>query len=170
MKTGALFQRALQSARSGRLTMFSRLMQEVVPFNRPHRIRVVELSADQCMVLLPWRRRNLNHVGTMHACALATAAEYASGLCLLNAMEHQRVRLVMANLNITYPRRAQSACTAVAKLDSRHLEDILAQLDKEGRGRICAQGASQKRRQRSGGVGGNHMAPQAPVGLRIPVV
>jgi acyl-coenzyme A thioesterase PaaI-like protein len=85
-------------------------------------------------VLLPWRRRNLNHVGTMHACALATAAEYASGLCLLNAMEHQQVRLVMANLNITYPRRAQSACTAVAKLDSRHLEDILAQLDKEGRG------------------------------------
>lgn len=134
MKTGALFQRALQSARSGRLTMFSRLMQEVVPFNRPHRIRVVDLSADQCKVLLPWRRRNLNHVGTMHACALATAAEYASGLCLLNAMEHQRVRLVMANMNITYPRRAQSACTAVAKLDSQHLADILAQLDKEGRG------------------------------------
>ena len=70
----------------------------------------------------------------MHACALATAAEYASGLCLLNAMEHHRVRLVMANLNITYPRRAQSACTAVAKLDSQHLEDILAQLDKDGRG------------------------------------
>ena len=71
MKTGALVQRALQSARSGRLTLFSRLMQEVVPFNRPHRIRVVDLSTDQCKVLVPWRRRNLTHVGTRHACALA---------------------------------------------------------------------------------------------------
>ena len=79
MKTGALFHRALKSARSGRLTLFSRLMQEVVPFNRPHRIRVVDLSAEQCKVSLPWRRRNLNHVGTMHACALATAAEYYKG-------------------------------------------------------------------------------------------
>jgi len=129
-----LLQRALKLARSGRVNWFSRLMQEVVPFNRPHRIRVVELAAEQCKVALPWRRRNLNHVGTMHACALATAAEYASGLCLMNAMEHDRVRLVMANLNITYPRRAQSECTAVAKLDSQHFADILAQLDKEGRG------------------------------------
>ena len=109
-------------------------MQEVVPFNRPHRIRVVELAAEQCKVALPWRRRNLNHVGTMHACAMATAAEYASGLCLMNAMEHDKVRLVMANLNITYPRRAQSECMAVAKLDRQHFADILAQLDKEGRG------------------------------------
>lgn len=134
MKTGVLLQRALKMARSGRLGWFSRLMQEVVPFNRPHRIRVVELAAEQCKVALPWRRRNLNHVGTMHACAMATAAEYASGLCLMNAMEHDKVRLVMANLNITYPRRAQSECMAVAKLDRQHFADILAQLDKEGRG------------------------------------
>ena len=34
----------------------------------------------------------------MHACAMATVAEYASGLCVLSAMGVGKVRLVMAEL------------------------------------------------------------------------
>ena len=86
----------------GKTGWVSRLMQEVIPFNRPHRLTVQSLSDERCEVALPFRRRNLNHVGTMHACALATAAEYASGLCVLSAFGVGHVRLVMANMQISY--------------------------------------------------------------------
>lgn len=109
-------------------------MQEVIPFNRPHRLQVRSLSDDVCEVALPWRRRNLNHVGTMHACALATAAEYASGLCVLSALGVGKARLVMAELNMSYGRRAESACVARATLPAEVLKDVQAKLQKDGRG------------------------------------
>ena len=111
----------------------SRLMQEVIPFNRPHRLMVKSLSDERCEVALPLRRRNLNHVGTMHACALATAAEYASGLCVLSALGVGRARLVMANMQISYSRRADSNCVAEAKLPSEVLNHVQRQLLEGGR-------------------------------------
>ena len=108
-------------------------MQEVIPFNRPHRLTVLSLSHERCEVALPFRRRNLNHVGTMHACALATAAEYASGLCVLSAFGVGRVRLVMANLQISYSRRGDSSCIAEAELPSEMLQNVQTQLNDQGR-------------------------------------
>ena len=111
----------------------SRLMQEVIPFNRPHRLTVQSLSDERCEVALPFRRRNLNHVGTMHACALATAAEYASGLCVLSAFGVGHVRLVMANMEISYSRRGYSRCVAEAELPSEMLQHVQTQLNDHGR-------------------------------------
>ena len=127
-------QRQLEAAKGGQTGWMSRLMQEVIPFNRPHRLQVQSLSDDACEVALPWRRRNLNHVGTMHACALATAAEYASGLCVLSALGVGKARLVMAELNMSYGRRAESACVARATLPAEVLEEVQAKLQKDGRG------------------------------------
>ena len=108
-------------------------MQEVIPFNRPHRLKVKSLSDERCEVVLPFRRRNLNHVGTMHACALATAAEYASGLCVLSAFGVGRVRLVMADMKMAYSRRGDSSCVAEAKLPSDVLAHVQKKLKAEGR-------------------------------------
>jgi acyl-coenzyme A thioesterase PaaI-like protein len=130
----AWLQRQLDAAKGGRVGWVSRLMQEVIPFNRPHRLRVVKLSEQECQVSLPWRRRNLNHLRTMHACALATAAEYASGLCVLSALGIENKRLIMSNLAMTYRRRAESACLATAKLPDSELKDLKAELEREGRG------------------------------------
>ena len=133
MKQAAWLQRQLDAAKGGKTGWMSRLMQEVIPFNRPHRLRVQSLTDDACEVSLPWRRRNLNHVGTMHACALATAAEYASGLCILSVFGVGRVRLIMAELNMTYGRRAESACVARASFPAEVLDGVRAELDKAGR-------------------------------------
>ena len=70
----------------------------------------------------------------MHACALATAAEYASGLCVLSALGIENKRLIMSNLAMTYRRRAESACLATAKLPDSELKDLKAELEREGRG------------------------------------
>ena len=126
-------QRQIDKAKSGRVSWMSRIMQEVIPFNRPHRLRIHSISVDACEVILPWRRRNLNHVGIMHACALATAAEYASGLCVLSAIGVENVRLIMSELNIEYRRRAESTCVARAEFPSASLEEIVSELTEKGR-------------------------------------
>jgi acyl-coenzyme A thioesterase PaaI-like protein len=130
----AWLQRQLDAAKGGKTGWMSRLMQEVIPFNRPHRLTVESLSNDACEVALPWRRRNLNHVGTMHACALATAAEYASGICVLSAIGVGTVRLVMAELKMQYGRRAETACVARATMSAEVLADVQTKLAQEGRG------------------------------------
>ena len=89
-------------------------MQEVIPFNRPHRLTIHSLGAFEAEVRLPFLRRNKNHLGTMHACAMATAAEYASGLCVLRVVGMEGHRLVMAEMNVQYTRRAEGTCIAKA--------------------------------------------------------
>ena len=133
VKQAAWLQRQLDAAKGGKTGLMSRLMQEVIPFNRPHRLSVLSLNDLRCEVALPFRRRNLNHVGTMHACALATAAEYASGLCVLSAFGVGHVRLVMANMQISYLRRGDSRCVASAELPSKTLEHVQGQLKDHGR-------------------------------------
>ena len=132
-KQAAWLQRQIDAAKEGKTGWMSSLMQEVIPFNRPHRLTVLSLSDERCEVELPFRRRNRNHVGTMHACALATAAEYASGLCVLSAFGVGSARLVMANMQISYARRGDSRCVAEAKLPSKTLEHVQGQLNDQGR-------------------------------------
>lgn len=135
----AWLQRQLNAAKGGKTGWVSRLMQEVIPFNRPHRLTIQSLSEERCEVALPFRRRNLNHVGTMHACALATAAEYASGLCILSALGVGRHRLVMAELKMAYTRRAESTCLAQASLPNESFENLKRELDDSGRAMLVLQ-------------------------------
>lgn len=125
--------RQLERAQHGRVTWVSRVLQEVIPFNRPHRLKIVSLGPNQCVVSLPWRRRNLNHLRTMHACALATAAEYASGLCILSLFGVGGVRLIMSDLHMHYSRRAESACLATASISESQQEGIQEALNRDGR-------------------------------------
>ena len=102
---GKFLKYAISKAQSGKPWCFSRIMQEVIPFNRPHRISVLEVSAKGCKVFLPDRRRNRNHLGTMHACAIATAAEYVSGLNVVEACDMSKFRLIMSKIVVDYIRR-----------------------------------------------------------------
>ena len=107
-------------------------MQEVIPFNRPHRISVLEVSTKGCKVFLPDRRRNRNHLGTMHACAIATAAEYVSGLNLVEACDMSKFRLIMSKIVVDYIRRPNGSCIAESSLSKSDLSLINKGLDAEG--------------------------------------
>src|SRR5688572_29492751 len=76
------------------------LLGYAIPFNKPHRIRITAIHDDGVSVRLPYRRRNLNHLKGIHACALATTAEYTSGIALLTAIGTD-YRLIMKNLSVT---------------------------------------------------------------------
>jgi acyl-coenzyme A thioesterase PaaI-like protein len=123
---------AIDRAKSGRPWLFSRIMQEVIPFNRVHRISVTQLSSQGCEAYLPFRRRNLNHLGTMHATAIATAAEYVAGLNVIDAFDISKYRLIMGRLEVDYVRRAEGACTTKSAFEHGQLDKLRSELKAEG--------------------------------------
>lgn len=129
---GKFLKYAISKAQSGKPWLFGRIMQEVIPFNRPHRISVLEVSAKGCKVFLPDRRRNRNHLGTMHACAIATAAEYVSGLNVVEACDMSEFRLIMSKIVVDYIRRPNGSCIAESSLSKSDLNLINKRLDAEG--------------------------------------
>ena len=91
-----IFSRAKHS--SFFLFLLNLILGYSIPFNKPHRIRVTAVHDNGVSVRLPYRRKNRNHLKGIHACALATAAEYASGLSLLLVFGTE-YRLIMKNLS-----------------------------------------------------------------------
>ncbi|HHZ97874.1 MAG TPA: DUF4442 domain-containing protein [Flavobacteriales bacterium] len=124
--------KALIRAKTGKPGRFSRIMQEVIPFNRPHRISISEITSEGCVVHLPYRRRNLNHLGTMHACAMATAGEYVSGLNVIEAFDISKYRLIMSRLEVDYLRRPVGECNASSRWPEGVLTSIQSSLSSEG--------------------------------------
>lgn len=123
---------AIKRAKAGKPWLFSRIMQEVIPFNRVHRISVTKLSSKGCEVHLPDRRRNRNHLGTVHATAIATAAEFVAGLNVIDAFDISKYRLIMGRLEVDYVRRAKGACKTVSSWADGQLDQIRSEIDTDG--------------------------------------
>lgn len=85
----------------------------LIPFNRPHKIKIKELGNDFVKTTIPYRRKNFNHIKGIHACGLATAAEFASGFLLLTKLGSKKYRLIMQSLEMKYHYQAKSNVTAV---------------------------------------------------------
>jgi acyl-coenzyme A thioesterase PaaI-like protein len=77
-------------------------LHRMIPFNRPHGFRVTEIGNDQIKILLPYRRRNFNHIRGLHACALATLTEFSSGMFLIMKLGMKKYRIILRKLTIEY--------------------------------------------------------------------
>ena len=124
----------LASARTkGRYTKLNFILQRGIPFNRKHNIKVVELTANRVSAHIPFKRKNMNHINGMHACGLATVAEFCSGLALLNKLGSKKYRLIMASLRMEYHFQAKSGATASYEISDQtvntRIEEALAQND-----------------------------------------
>lgn len=84
------------------LKMLNFTLSRIIPFNRPHAFRVMEINENSIKVSLPYRRVNLNHIRGLHACALATVSEFSTGLLLLNELDTSKYRIILKNLQMDY--------------------------------------------------------------------
>lgn len=73
-----------------------------IPFNKPHRLEIIKIEEYMVEVRLPYRKSNWNHLRGLHACALASLLEYATGMLLISHLDPQKYRLIMQSLQITY--------------------------------------------------------------------
>lgn len=103
------------------LYLLNRILIYSIPFNKPHGIRITSVDDGGVSVRLPYRRKNMNHLKGIHACALATTAEYTSGISLL-AVTGTDYRIIMKNISITYHYQAKMDVIANLVLDKDIVE------------------------------------------------
>lgn len=104
------------------LWILNTVLSFVIPFNRPHGIRIKSLSASRIATLLPHRYRNYNHIKGTHACALAAATEFSTGVLLLGAVSPSTYRLIMQKLTMEYHYQAREDVIASCELDASWIE------------------------------------------------
>ena len=109
------------------------ILARLIPFNKPHSIKVIKISKSEIRTSIPYKKRNLNHIKGIHACGLATTAEFASGLLLLYNLGFKEYRLIMKSLHVDYQYQAKLDSTAIFKLSTNELdENILKPLLNDG--------------------------------------
>ena len=55
------------------LWLLNQGLSYMIPFNKPHGFKIVKISEEKIRTKLPYKRKNLNHIKGIHACAMATA-------------------------------------------------------------------------------------------------
>lgn len=107
-------------------------MSRGIPFNRPHGIKIHKVEENAVITTIPKKKINHNHIQGVHACGLATAAEFCSGLMLLRNLDARQYRLIMQKLEVEYYYQAKYDCFARFELDRETLiNEILKPLETE---------------------------------------
>jgi acyl-coenzyme A thioesterase PaaI-like protein len=107
----------------GWLRVLNFMMSRIVPFNRPHGFFIVELAEERVRTAATYRRSNHNHIRGIHACAIATVAEFSAGLLLLSRLDPARYRLIMSKLDVDYMYQAKQDIIAETALSNAELQD-----------------------------------------------
>lgn len=74
----------------------------LIPFNAPHGFKLLEIKDWELKTVLPYIRKNLNHISGLHACALATVSEFTTGLMLITKLSSNKYRLILQRLEMEY--------------------------------------------------------------------
>jgi len=107
-----------------------------VPFNRYLALEYGEVTAGSAEVRLIDREEHRNHVGTLHAGALFSVAEAASGAAFVAAFAERLADIVpvVETAEIRFAAPARGTITAHARLTTAATV-LLAELDRDGRTR-----------------------------------
>ena len=84
------------------LWVLNMALSRMIPFNLPHGFEVTMISDVGIKTRLPYKRKNLNHVRGLHACALATLSEFTTGFLLISRLGIDRYRLILQKLEIDF--------------------------------------------------------------------
>lgn len=110
-----------------------KLMRVGIPFNAPHGFKIKTLNKDAVIISLPNRKLNHNHLGGIHACAMATVGEYCAGMSLLTSFGISKYRLILAELNVKYTFQGRVELEGVCYPNQIDVEAVAAGLEKEGK-------------------------------------
>jgi acyl-coenzyme A thioesterase PaaI-like protein len=101
----------------------SLLLGRVVKFVGTARLDIEELSAERAVVTVKNRTLVQNHIGGVHAAAMALLAETATGFVVGMNVPDNRIPLIKS-LKIEYKKRASGGLRAVAELTPEQMESV----------------------------------------------
>ena len=123
----ALISRARTS--SGWRWLLNVVLRVVIPFNRPHGFAVTAIGTEEITTKADYRRSNWNHVKSIHACAIATVAEFSAGFLLLCVLDPKKYRLIMSSIELTYHYQAKETIYSTTRFPAEQLHnDVVAPL------------------------------------------
>ena len=93
--------------------IFSRSLGYLIPYTGTISPHITMLEKGQAQVLLKPHRRILNHLGSIHALALANLGEFCTGLVLHFSLPSNH-RAILTHLQVEYLKKARGPITAKA--------------------------------------------------------
>lgn len=104
------------------------LLRVVIPFNAPHGFKLMKLSPREVRIELPNFKLNHNHLGGIHACAMATLGEFCAGMTLARNLGFTRYRFILAELHIDYRLQGRTRLIGTATLNEGEIEELKEKL------------------------------------------
>ena len=101
------------------------LLYRMIPFNKPHGLKITRIVDYGIETYLPYRRKNLNHIKGLHACVLATLTEFTSGFVLISYLGFERYRLILQRLEMDYHYQGKMAARAEFKISDPWLQQMV---------------------------------------------
>ena len=120
LDTSTLLERAKTSKRHLALLNFG--LARMIPFNKPHGFKIKKLTDYSVEVYIPYKKANFNHIKGIHACALATASEYSTGLVLLSTLDPKKYRIIMQKMEMDYHYQAKMDTNVKFEISREWLE------------------------------------------------
>lgn len=109
------------------LWMLNILLNRMIPFNKPHGFRLVSISENSLKTILPYKKKNFNHIRGLHACALATASEFTTGFMLVSKLDPKKYRLIMQRLEMDYYYQGKTNAFAEFSIDENWIDQQIIQ-------------------------------------------
>jgi|SRR5579871_207030 len=97
-------------------SLFTKLVSLLIPYTGSVSPKVLQVSAGYAKVSIADRRRVRNHLGSIHALALANLGEFTTGLAIHFAMK-QNTRAILTRLSTDFFKKARGTITAEASVD-----------------------------------------------------
>jgi acyl-coenzyme A thioesterase PaaI-like protein len=108
-----------------------------IPFNKPHGIKFKELTHQKSSLSMVNKRLNHNHLGGIHACAIATVGEFTAGLLLCKNFEMAKYRVIMKDIHVDFYKQARSSVKSVAELTSGQVATMKEEIIEQDKTLIC---------------------------------
>jgi uncharacterized protein (TIGR00369 family) len=108
---------------STRAWTLSAILGRIVRFAGTAGTKVLKLTPNECIVVMPNKKKVQNHIGSVHAAAMALMAESATGFITGLSVPDDRI-LVIRNLELEYIRRATGDMKAVASFSDEQVAYI----------------------------------------------
>lgn len=126
-----LIDKLLENPTKVNLLALDKILRVGIPFNAPHGFKIKTLNKDAVIISLPNRKLNHNHIGGVHACAMATVGEYCAGMSLLSSFGISKYRLILSELNVKYTYQGRVDLEGVCSPHQIDVEKVKAGLESQ---------------------------------------
>jgi acyl-coenzyme A thioesterase PaaI-like protein len=115
----------IQKAKSSKfhLWLLNAGLNRMIPFNKPHGFKVLEITDNIIKTMLPYKRGNFNHIKGLHACALATLSEFSTGFLMISRLDPKKYRIILKTLEMEYHYQGKMDGIGTFEIDDKWLEE-----------------------------------------------